>query len=135
MLRETWVYIDLDGVAVPAGRLWSRVRGGRESASFQYDESWLRHPQRFALEPALALGAAAHHTPVGKAFFWALGDSASDRWGRILMTRAERQAVRNEARQAAHDVAAGIVNRRTQAAALGIAPAEIKRTSSVFEHA
>ncbi len=98
MLREAWIYVDLDGVAVLAGRLWSRVRGGRESASFQHDESWLRHPQRFALEPALALGAAAHHTPAGKALFGALGDSAPDRWGRMLMTRAERQAAHGEAR-------------------------------------
>lgn len=100
MDRETWVYIDIDGATLPVGRLWSRVRRGRESASFQYDETWLRHAERFALEPALMLGSAAHHTPAGKALFGALGDSAPDRWGRILMGRAERRAARIEARSA-----------------------------------
>jgi len=96
MDRETWVYIDIDGVSVLVGRLWSRVRQGRESASFRYDETWLQRPERFALEPALTLGAAAHHTPAGKALFGALGDSAPDRWGRVLMGRAERRAARSE---------------------------------------
>ena len=100
MDRETWVYIDLDCVPILVGRLWTRVRQGRESASFQYDEGWLHHPARFALEPALTLGDAAHHTPAGKALFRALGDSAPDRWGRALMGRAERRGARAEGRAA-----------------------------------
>ncbi len=98
MDRESWVYIDLDGTPELVGRLWSRVRQGRESASFQYDETWLNHPARFALEPALTLGEAAHHTPADKALFRALGDSAPDRWGRALMRRAERRGARDEGR-------------------------------------
>jgi serine/threonine-protein kinase HipA len=85
------VHVDLDGVPVPAGRLWARMRRGRESASFEYDPRWLSHPGRFALEPALALGPGPFHTPAGKALFGALGDSAPDRWGRVLMRRAERR--------------------------------------------
>jgi len=100
MERETWVYIDLDCAPVLVGRLWSRMRRGRESASFQYDEGWLQNPARFALEPALTLGVAAHHTPAGKALFGALGDSAPDRWGRTLMGRAERRAAGEEERTA-----------------------------------
>ena len=92
MDREAWVYIDVDGETVLVGRLWSRVRAGRESASFQYDDSWLERPDRFALEPALSLEPAPHHTPADKALFGALGDSAPDRWGRALMVRAERRA-------------------------------------------
>ena len=100
MERESSVYIDLDGVAMLVGRLWSRVRNGRESATFQYDDAWLRSAERFALEPALTLGEAAHHTPAGKALFGAVGDSAPDRWGRVLMGRAERRVARTEGRAA-----------------------------------
>jgi serine/threonine-protein kinase HipA len=98
MEQETCVYVDLDETPRLVGRLCTRVRQGRESASFQYDEAWLADRERFALEPALALGTGAHHTPAGKALFGALGDSAPDRWGRALMARAERRAARAEER-------------------------------------
>jgi len=98
MDTETYVYLDIDGASRLVGRLWTRVRRGRESASFQYDDQWLADPEHFALEPALTLGPGAHHTPAGKAMFGALGDSAPDRWGRALMARAERRNARNEER-------------------------------------
>ncbi len=53
MDTETHVYIDLDGKPIKVGRLWSRIRKNRESATYEYDENWLRYPYRFALEPAL----------------------------------------------------------------------------------
>lgn len=34
------------------GRLWYYHRQGRESASFEYDQNWLRYSKRFALEPS-----------------------------------------------------------------------------------
>ena len=88
---QVLVHVDLGGVPVLAGRLWARVRRGKESASFEYDPRWLAHPRRFSLEPALALGPGPFHTPAGKSLFGALGDSAPDRWGRALMRRAERR--------------------------------------------
>lgn len=88
---QVLVYVDLGGVPVPAGRLWARVRRGRESASFEYDPRWLEHPDRFSLEPALTLGPGPFHTAAGRSLFGALGDSAPDRWGRVLMRRAERR--------------------------------------------
>jgi serine/threonine-protein kinase HipA len=98
MERTVLVYVDLGGVSYLVGRLWSRTRKGRESASYEYDEAWLRHPERFALEPALTLGPGPHHTGQGKALFGAIGDSAPDRWGRALMRRAERRRARKEGR-------------------------------------
>ena len=98
MDREIHVHVELHGETLPVGQLWSRTRRGRESASFRYDERWLTHPERFALEPALILGPGPHHTPAGRALFGALGDSAPDRWGRALMARAERRAARAEKR-------------------------------------
>ena len=71
------------------GRLWCHRRNGRESATFEYDSKWLQHPERFALEPALKLTEGAFQTGVGQVLFGAIGDSAPDRWGRVLMRRSE----------------------------------------------
>jgi serine/threonine-protein kinase HipA len=92
--RRLLVYVDLDGKLHLAGRLWARVSRGRESASFEYDETWLKNPLHFALEPALALGPGPFHTAQGRALFGTLGDSAPDRWGRNLIARAERKRSR-----------------------------------------
>jgi serine/threonine-protein kinase HipA len=98
MDRETLVYVDLEGVPRFVGRLWSHVRKGRESASFEYDRDWLAAPERFAIEPALLLGAGPQHTGADRALFGALGDSAPDRWGRALMRREERRLAKAEGR-------------------------------------
>jgi serine/threonine-protein kinase HipA len=91
MDREVLVYADLQGTPYLVGRLWSRTRKDRESATFEYDKSWLEHPERFSLEPALKLGPGPFHTPSDRPLFGAIGDSAPDRWGRVLMRRAERR--------------------------------------------
>jgi len=98
MERRAFVYIDIEGTSRLVGRLWSRYRRGREHASFEYDPSWLGDPQAFSLEPNLTLDTGGHHTPQGKALFGAFGDSAPDRWGRVLMCRAESRAARAENR-------------------------------------
>jgi serine/threonine-protein kinase HipA len=38
------VYIDLEGITIKVGQLWSHYRNGRESMSFEYDRDWLNHP-------------------------------------------------------------------------------------------
>lgn len=91
MDTEVLVYVDLDGEPHLAGRLWARMRKGRDSATFEYDKDWLANPIRFSLEPALQLGPGPFHTPANKPLFGAIGDSAPDRWGRVLMRRAERR--------------------------------------------
>jgi serine/threonine-protein kinase HipA len=91
MDRELLVYIDLDKKPLLVGRLWTRLRKGKESATFEYDNQWLNNPIAFSLEPAMTLGPGPYHTQAGKALFGALGDSAPDRWGRVLMRRAERR--------------------------------------------
>ena len=96
MEGEILVHAEMEGAAVPVGRLWVRVRRGRESASFEYHRSWLSHPARYSLEPALTLGCGAFHTR--KALFGAIGDSAPDRWGRVLLRRAEIRQARVEQR-------------------------------------
>ncbi len=91
MERTVFVHVDLRGTAHLVGRLWGRTRKDKESASFEYDKGWLAHGDRFALEPALVLGPGPFHTSADKPLFGAIGDSAPDRWGRVLMRRAERR--------------------------------------------
>lgn len=96
--RNLFVYVDLEGAAHFVGRLWARDRKGKESATFEYDATWLANPLRFPLEPALTLGKGPHHTPAGRQIFGAIGDSAPDRWGRVLIQREERRRARIEKR-------------------------------------
>ncbi len=98
--RMAFVYVELEGETHLVGRLWAHSRRGRDSASFEYDPSWLSNPNRFALEPLLSLTEGAHHTGANKALFGAMGDSAPDRWGRILMRRAARRKADAEGTQA-----------------------------------
>ena len=90
------VHVDLEGVPTLVGRLWIRVRGGRESATFEYEPAWTDHPLRFAIEPALTVGPGPYHTR-GR-LFGSIGDSAPDRWGRVLLRRAEVRRARLEGR-------------------------------------
>jgi len=64
METEVFVYVDLAGEPHLVGRLWARVRKGRESATFEYDPGWLEYADRFSLEPALTLGPG--HPPRNK---------------------------------------------------------------------
>jgi len=96
MSREIFVHIALGENNIFIGRLWFHSRKGKESASFEYDKSWLAHPERFALEPALKLTEGVFHTGIDQDIFGAIGDSAPDRWGRVLMRRAEVRRAKSE---------------------------------------
>jgi serine/threonine-protein kinase HipA len=97
MSEITLVYVSTDGKDTAAGTLWFYSRGGRESASFEYNPDWLTQGH-FALEPALQLTAGTFHTRAGLSLFGAMGDSAPDRWGRILMRRNEEHQAKSEGR-------------------------------------
>ncbi|GLS40022.1 hypothetical protein GCM10010869_56190 [Mesorhizobium tianshanense] len=58
----------------------------------------LDDPDRFSLEPALALTRGAFAPPAGLATFGSIGDSAPDTWGRRLMQRSERRLAEREKR-------------------------------------
>ena len=98
MEREIFVSVDLPGAPVFVGRLWCRIRGGRQSATFEYDAGWLEHPDRFAIDPALPLTVVSgpFHTGQGVPLFGGMSDSAPDRWGRMLLRRESRRARRND---------------------------------------
>lgn len=94
--RKIYVSIDISGNTIPVGTLWSHTRRGKEGASFEYDRAWLSHPLRFSIEPTLNLQEGAFHA--NKSMFGVLGDSAPDRWGRVLMRRAESKHAALEGR-------------------------------------
>jgi serine/threonine-protein kinase HipA len=90
------VVVQLEGEAVPAGRLWSHRRRGVESATFAYDDEYLARPGAYALDPALPLAGGQHQAPGRRPLFGAFSDSAPDRWGRRLIARADRQRAHRE---------------------------------------
>jgi serine/threonine-protein kinase HipA len=94
--KEVIVTISLGGEDIRVGKLWIHVRKGRESASFEYGANWLKHPEKFALEPALKLTEGAFHTQSGMDVFGSIGDSTPDRWGRVLMRRNETARARSK---------------------------------------
>jgi serine/threonine-protein kinase HipA len=87
--KEVIVWISLGAEDIRVGKLWFHVKGNKESAFFEYDKKWLDHPARFALEPALKLTEGGFHTGHNLSLFGGFGDSAPDRWGRMLMRRFE----------------------------------------------
>ena len=97
MERETAVYADLAGATVPVGTLWTRTRGARQTASFEYAASWLARPDAFGIDPALPPARGPFHTD--RPLFNAFTDPAPDRWGQNLMRRNERRQALIERRQ------------------------------------
>lgn len=98
--QEIYVSVDLGEITHKVGKLWFRERGARQSASFEYDPLWLKHSEKFALDPALQLTSGAFHTLPEQILFGAIGDSAPDRWGRVLMRRAESMRAKSMAETA-----------------------------------
>ena len=92
------VHIALNGRTRQVGLARSNRVRGKETILFEYDESWLKDPERFSLEPALAMTRGAFAPPSGLTVFGSLGDSAPDTWGRRLMQRAERRVAEREGR-------------------------------------
>ena len=58
------VHIDLEGRTRQIGLARSHRVRGRETIVFGYDGAWLEDPDRFSLEPALALGGAPSRRPL-----------------------------------------------------------------------
>jgi serine/threonine-protein kinase HipA len=92
------VHIDLNGHTRPIGLARSNRARGTETILFEYADAWLDDPDRFSLEPALALTRGTFSPAAGLASFGSIGDSAPDTWGRRLMQRAERRFAEQENR-------------------------------------
>lgn len=94
----TYVYVNYKGQDIPVGRLWSYFNNGKESASFKYDESWLKNPENFELEPYLPLTEGTFHTDAKKGIFASFSDCSPDSWGRLLIKKNEEKRAENEKR-------------------------------------
>lgn len=92
------VHIDRDGRTRPIGLARSNRVRNTETIRFEYDGAWLADPDRFSLEPALALTRGTFAPPDGLATFGSIGDSTPDTWGRRLMQRAERRLAERQGR-------------------------------------
>lgn len=97
MDRQLTVHIDLDGTDHVVGRLWTRVRGGRETCSFEYSPEWIARRAAFALDPELPLSQGPAHSE--RPLFNVFADTVPDRWGQMLIRRHERARARREGTQ------------------------------------
>ena len=83
------VYADWQGLggAVRVGTLGVEVLRGKEVYSFEYDKTWLKHPDNLAIDPALELFEGRHFVTHKRRNFGVFLDSSPDRWGQRLMDR------------------------------------------------
>jgi serine/threonine-protein kinase HipA len=80
----------LGGEPRRVGTLRFDAEGARENAAFEYDGSWLRAPERFALAPTLPLVAGPQfHRKLrdGSVFHSVIADTEPDGWGRRVILR------------------------------------------------
>lgn len=93
------VHIDFAHGKKRVGELRRTAKSKGESVSFSYDESWLKDPDKFSLEPALDVKRPmSFQSREGLGALGCIGDSAPDTWGKRLMQRAERRAADREGR-------------------------------------
>ena len=85
---QVWLAVGADDVKV--GQLYGHRRRGTESATFQYEPSYLARPGAYAVDPMLPLASGAFQTPVDLDLFNSFRDSSPDRWGRGLRDRQEQ---------------------------------------------
>jgi serine/threonine-protein kinase HipA len=95
------VHIELDGDTHLVGHLWIREsRRGTFGATFQYADLWLENRESFAVDPLLPIVSPGPYHK--ERLFGGVADSAPDRWGRTLMSRAERLRGKQENRAPRH---------------------------------
>lgn len=100
MPKEIFIHVDIQGTPHFVGRLWTHDGRNGETASFQYADEWQHSALKFSLEPYLKVGEGTFSSPQGKSLFGSIGDSAPDRWGRVLMERREAHLAKSENRAA-----------------------------------
>lgn len=98
--KTIFVFMDRGTMtAALVGKLFVDSGKGKESYSFEYDESWLSDPERFAIDPELPLFRGRQYAASQK-LFGVFQDASPDRWGRTLLQRKEGILARKEGRKA-----------------------------------
>ena len=111
-VKTTYVFVQLQGKFVPAGRLDFYDRGldvrknindpNRFAASFQYGSRYAARPDAIPVDPAMlplpepGAPTAPIATPEGFEVFNGIRDASPDGWGRYLMTKAAPDKVYDE---------------------------------------
>lgn len=83
------IVVDLErlGEMRRMGWLHRQAGGGGDVFSFEYDETWLQHPEVFQFDPDLQLVEGRIYASGDRENFGVFLDSSPDRWGRLLMQR------------------------------------------------
>ncbi|MCK5405993.1 MAG: HipA N-terminal domain-containing protein [Candidatus Krumholzibacteria bacterium] len=98
MKRKRTISVHIGEQGRLVGYLRYNQEGARESASFEYDPSWLEHAGRFAIEPLLRLvPGPQYHKRANKhdsILHGAIADTCPDGWGKrvIYRDRMKRRA-------------------------------------------
>lgn len=95
---EVWTDVDFIGGLVKVGTL-SHDRG---HVRFKYDGDWLKHANRFDIDPGLSLDDSTFHPNPVTGNFGIFLDSSPDRWGQTLMKRREALEAKDEKRAPRH---------------------------------
>ena len=90
---EAWVDCDL----IPLRKVGTLFHN-RGQVRFHYEQSWVRAPSAFALDPGLTLDASAFFPDPEIGNFGIFLDSSPDRWGQTLMRRREALQAKDENR-------------------------------------
>ncbi|MGH2893216.1 MAG: type II toxin-antitoxin system HipA family toxin [Solirubrobacteraceae bacterium] len=90
------VFVQIAGLDVLAGRMWSHGSGKQESVTFAYADGYLSSSSAYELDPLLPLIAGQQQTPLGRAIFGAFSDCAPDGWGRRLILLEHRRETGRE---------------------------------------
>jgi serine/threonine-protein kinase HipA len=98
--KEIQVYAHWQGMEKPTlmGELSVSSARGKESFSFEYDDTWLKSGFSQTIDPDLQLYASAYYPRDDKPNFGVFLDSCPDRWGRVLMQRREAAIAKQEGR-------------------------------------
>lgn len=88
----------LAGEPARVGSLFRDAGRRGESIRFEYDASWLRNPDSFAIEPLLPLDEGPFHARDVSQPAGIFQDCSPDRWGKLLMDRREAIEAREQER-------------------------------------
>ena len=93
---EVWMDVHfIDKSPIRIGHL----KHDRGNIRFSYDDAWLKHEQRFMIDPDLSLDKAVFHPNPALGNFGTFLDSSPDRWGQTLMKRREAMEAKDEGRK------------------------------------
>lgn len=100
-MAQRILQVCMGNAGTPVGTLWFTAEAGREHSSFQYAQSWLKHPHRFAIAPSLPLDdtrkffhgetVTGDRSPLPPP----IADTTPDSWGREIMVKDARQKKRD----------------------------------------